>query len=237
MNKQIKPFHFKQFTIEHDKCAMKVGFDGALLGAWANHENPNHILDIGTGSGLIALILRQRFPQSEITAIEPNKNALIQAEINFSNAPFKKNIILINSDLTSFNHSTKFDVILSNPPFFSEDTGGLDIDRNQARQEKFLPLHSLLSKSKSLLTDSGTFFLIYPTWESERILEISRNLNLYICKQTTIYSRKEKPSKRTIFEFKLSPCKTKLADFISGNQDVGYSIEYKQLMKQFYTIF
>ena len=90
MNKKAKPFRFKKFVIEHDKCAMKVGFDGALLGVWAQHKNPIEILDIGSGSGLISLILRQRFNNANISAIEPNKNAFTQSEINFQNAPFKK---------------------------------------------------------------------------------------------------------------------------------------------------
>lgn len=237
MSKPVKPFHFKQFTIEHDKCAMKVGFDGALLGAWANHSTSGSILDIGTGSGLISLIIRQRFPIASITSIEPNKNALIQAEINFSNSPFEKKITLVNSNLQSFNSNDKFDMILSNPPFFAEDTGGDDHDRNEARQEKFLPLEYLLSKTKDLLNPLGKFFLVYPTWESDRINDLSKKLNLYISNQTTIYSRIEKPSKRTIFEFQLSPCTTIHSSFISGNQDVGYSEDYKQLMRDFYTIF
>ena len=223
--------------MEHDKCAMKIGFDGALLGAWANHENPNSILDIGTGSGLISMILRQRFPESEITAIEPNNNAIKQSKINFDKSPFEKEINLVQTKLQTFDTATKFDLILSNPPFFTEDTGSDDEDRNEARQEKFLPIIELLSRAKDLLSESGKFYLIYPTWEIQRVIESAENLNLFISNQTTIYSRKEKPSKRTILEFQSSPCNTIQSEFISGNQDVGYSNEYKQLMKDFYIIF
>ena len=237
MSKKIKPFQFKKFSIEHDKCAMKVGFDGALLAVWAHHETPLEILDIGSGSGLISLILRQRFEHANILAIEPNKSAFIQSEINFKNSPFKKKISLLLTNLQAFSSEHKFDLILSNPPFFSEDTDCSDKDRNEARQEKFLPLKQLLDGAKKLLNKKGKFFLIYPTWEASRVVREASNLNLHICIQTTIFSKKEKPSKRTIFEFQLEPCNTIYEEFVSGNQDVGYSKPYSDLMKEFYTIF
>lgn len=237
MSKPVRPFKFKQFTIEHDKCAMKVGFDGALLGVWANHSAVNSILDIGTGSGLIALILRQRFPGSKITALEPNTSAFKQAQINFGNSPFEKDIELVESNLQSFTCDHKFDMILSNPPFFTEETGSDNLDRNEARQEKFLPLNELMKGAKNFLSENGHFFLIYPTWEAKRVIDEVEKLNLFITIQTTIFSKKEKPSKRTIFQIQKSPCTTTRNDFTSGNQDIGYSPEYRELMKEFYTIF
>lgn len=237
MTKVSKPFNFKKFTIEHDKCAMKVGFDGALLGVWAEHSNPKKILDIGTGSGLISLILRQRFPASEIYAIEPNSNAIIQSNINFNNSPFKKRIMLFETKFQEFSTKVKFDLILSNPPFFSEDKGSDNLDRNEARQEKFLPIEELISGAKTLLNESGKFFFIYPTWETEKVIKSIKYFNLFISVQTVIHSRLEKTSKRTIFEIQKEPCVTENKIFISGNQDVGFSHEYKKLMKDFYTIF
>lgn len=237
MTKPSKPFRFKQFTIEHDKCAMKVGFDGALLAAWATFNNPINVLDIGAGSGLISLILRQRFQDSNITSIEPNKNAIIQSNINFNNSPFKKEIDLIETKLQDYDTDLKFDLILSNPPFFTEETGGDDEDRNQARQEKYLPINDLLTQVDSLLSNEGKFYLIYPTWEITRVIESASKLNIYISEQTTIYSNKKKPSKRTILEFQKKPCSPVLKDFTSGNQDIGYSNKYKELMKDLYIIF
>ena len=237
MNKKNKPFRFKKFTIEHDKCAMKVGFDGALLGVWAQHKNPIEILDIGSGSGLISLILRQRFNNANILAIEPNKNAFKQSEINFKNSPFKKKISLLSKDLQSFNSEKKFDLIISNPPFFTEDTESYDSDRNQARQEKYLPLKQLLENSKKLLNKKGGVYIIYPTWEASRVIHEAGSTGLFIRSQTTIFSKKQKPSKRTIFELQKEPCTPIHRDFISGNQDVGFSKEYKNLMRDFYTIF
>lgn len=237
MNKKIKPFQFKEFTIEHDKCAMKVGFDGALLAVWGKHNNPLEILDIGSGSGMISLILRQRFKHANILALEPNKNAFIQSVINFKNAPFEKKINLLRTDLQSFSSKIKFDLILSNPPFFSEDTKSDNNDRNEARQEIYLPLSQLLYGAKKLLNKKGKFFLIYPTWEVNRVIHEANKLDLFVGVQTTIFSKKQKPSKRTIFEFQLEPCITVFEEFISGNQDVGYSKQYSELMKNFYTIF
>ena len=237
MTKIAKPFKFKKFTIEHDKCAMKVGFDGALLGVWAKHKNPENILDIGTGSGLISLILRQRFPKANIHAVEPNSNAVIQAKINFSNSPFEKGIELHETKFQAFTPDGKFDLILSNPPFFTEDKGSNDSDRNEARQEKFLPIHELMHGIKNLLNNSGKFLLIYPTWETERVIKSAKDLSLFISNQTVVHSRIEKPSKRTIFEIQQEPCNKQTKIFISGNQDVGYTNDYKKLMSDFYTIF
>ena len=232
-----RPFRFKQFIVKHDKCAMKVGFDGALLGVWAHQREPSNILDIGSGSGLISLILRQRFNDANIIAIEPNKNAFIQSEINFKNSPFEKEINLINTDLQSFKNDKKFDLILSNPPFFSGDTKSENQDRNEARQEKYLPLDKLLQSARDLLSLDGKFFLIYPTWEANRVNTEAKKINLFVKIQTTIYSKLQKASKRTIFEFQCEPCITLNTNFVSGNQDVGYTEQYAELMKEFYTIF
>lgn len=237
MSKYKKPFRFKQFTMEHDKCAMKIGFDGALLAAWVNPNNPLNILDIGCGSGLISMMLRQRFPNANITAIDPNEGAIIQSEINFSNSPFEKGFELKKTTLQDFETENKFDLILSNPPFFTEDTGSGDLNRDQARMEKYLPLEELLSKIKSLLTTTGQFYLIYPTWESEKIISYCNENDLYINTQTLVFSNREKPSKRSIFEISLVKKDTILNEFISGNQDIGYTKEYQSLLKDFYTIF
>ena len=237
MTNSKKPFQFKKFTVEHDKCAMKVGFDGALLGAWATHPNPEKILDIGTGSGLIALILRQRFPNAIIHAIEPNQNAIHQAKINFDHSPFDKSIELFPTKLQNFLVSYTYDLILSNPPFFTEDTGSVDDNRNEARQEKYLPLNELLNSVKSLLNKAGKFIFVYPTWETKRVYEAIKKEHLFIVCQTTIYSSVNKPSKRTIFEIQKAPCSTEYSEFVSGNQDIGYTPTYKKLMQDFYTIF
>lgn len=237
MSKYKKPFHFKQFVMEHDKCAMKIGFDGALLAAWAQFDNPKNILDVGCGSGLMALMLRQRFLNTEITAIDPNEGAITQSEINFNNSPFEKGFNLLQTSFQDFSTLDKFDLILSNPPFFTEDTSSGDENRDQARMEKFLPIDSLLAKARSLLRPSGKFYLIYPTWESKRVMDSAQQIGLSIKTQTTIFSRKDKPSKRTIFEFGNLNGLPERKEFVSGNQDVGYSDEYKNLLKDFYTIF
>ncbi len=223
--------------MEHDKCAMKIGFDGALLAAWAKHDNPLNILDIGCGSGLISMMLRQRFPNANITAIDPNEGAIQQSEINFKNSPFEKGFELIKTSLQDFEPQNKFDLILTNPPFFTEDTSSGDLNRDQARMEKFLPLQELLYNVKKLLTEDGKFYLIYPTWETNRVLKKTEEQNMFISEQTTIFSRKDKPSKRTIFTIKTSESSIIEKEFVSGNQDVGYTDQYKTLLENFYTIF
>ena len=161
MTKVLPPFKFKQFVVAHDQCAMKVGVDGVLTGAWATHESPNTILDIGTGSGLIALMLQQRFPTATVFAIEPNSNAFQQAQGNFkTNAA---NIHLLQESLQNSHFLQKFDLIVTNPPFFKENVASNDLNRDEARQEKFLPLNELLKICTSLLEPDGKLVFIYPT--------------------------------------------------------------------------
>ena len=111
-------FQFKQFTIWHDKCAMKVGTDGVLLGAWAETENSQKILDIGTGTGLIAIMLAQRYSLSQITAIEIDEAAAAQAKMNIARSPWTKRIQVICNDFSLFRTESKYNLIVSNPPYF-----------------------------------------------------------------------------------------------------------------------
>ena len=131
-------FEFKQFTVWHDKCAMKVGTDGVLLGAWANVESAKHILDVGTGTGLIALMLAQRTVQADVTAIEIDSMAAIQARENIAHSPWKNRITLFNCDFRYFHDDLKYDLIVSNPPYFVNALKCLDKQRNMARHTDLL---------------------------------------------------------------------------------------------------
>ena len=154
-------FDFKQFRVYHDHCAMKVGTDGVLLGAWAPIKNVKRILDIGTGSGLISLMLAQR-SEAEIVGVELDEPASIQATQNVEQSPFASRITIVNADIMKFVTNEKFDLIVSNPPFFIDALECPNKQRSQARHTSSLPLHQLIEVSYNLLNDNGLFAVILP---------------------------------------------------------------------------
>ena len=175
MSKKLTPFKFKKFYISHEKCAMKVGVDGVLIGAWTNVPDPKEILDIGTGSGLISLMMQQKYPNASITSIEPNKIAFEEAKLNFNNYVSDNKPEIIFSELKDFHSLKQFDLIISNPPFFEEIVSSGDLNRDQARQAKFLPLKEFIHTSSNILSEKGFFNFIYPTQQTEENLCIDLN--------------------------------------------------------------
>lgn len=166
-------FHFKQFTVEQNHSGFKVGTDGCLLGAWAKVEEAEHILDIGTGSGVIALMLAQRNANAKISAIELNSESAAQAEMNFKNSKFSDRITLTNIDLKSFaeKHHKSFDHIVCNPPFFSQSTPKAIESQNQARHDQSLPLDLLFESSKNITKENGRLSLIFPSDRDKELIK------------------------------------------------------------------
>lgn len=153
-------FRFKQFVIHQEGCAMKVGTDGVLLGAWA--QGGKRILDIGTGTGILALMMAQRFPDASITAIDIDNDAFRQAEENIANSPFADRINVVHSSLQNFPNEM-FDCIVSNPPFFEDSLLCPDEQRSLARHTASLSFRELILCSSQLLTDNGVMSMIVPT--------------------------------------------------------------------------
>ena len=183
-------FRFKQFTIYQDKTAMKVGTDGVLLGCWVNASNPKNILDVGTGTGLIALISAQRFKNSKITAIDINNDAYLQAKDNVNNSVFKNQIEVLNTSLQDFSRLSKkkYDLIISNPPYFQKSLKSNSEAKNIARHDIELTYSDLISFSSNILTDNGKICLILPTNHEDEITEIIKQNNLYINKKIYVGS-------------------------------------------------
>lgn len=233
----IEPFRFKQFSVAHDQCAMKVGVDGVLLGAVATSEKPNHILDIGTGSGLIALMASQRFPAANIQAIEPNKVAYKQAEENFKNAPFTKKVEVFNTSLANFETEKKYDLIICNPPFYKESMTSGDLNRDQARMAGHLPLSELLKSIKSMLSEVGMFYFIYPASDHIIIQEEILKHQLTIGFQLNIFPTKDKPCKRIIYGVSLKKTKQVAENLVIENSRHRYTDSYITTVKDFYLNF
>lgn len=234
-----KFFKFKRFTVFHDRCAMKVGTDGVLLGAWTDVDNVRNIVDVGSGSGLIAMMLSQRNESAKIVAIEIDGAAAAQALENIESSPFMENIVVETISFQEFaNHSNmKFDSIVSNPPFFTNSLLSPTDSRSKARHAYSLSLEELLFNSKKILTDRGTLSFIYPYSEFELIKKIINDNRWYIHRQTDIYPKKESQyPKRVLLELALYPP----LEFVSIDKLVieverhKYSEEYISLTKDYY---
>lgn len=153
-------FRFKQFTVWHDRCAMKVGTDGVLLGAWA--EGGKFILDVGTGSGLVAFFMSQRYAEACVTAIDIDKDACVQARDNADKSDFKSRINVIETSLQDFETDIKYDSVVCNPPFFQNSLKSDDRQRTIARHTDTLSYHALFRCVASLLDDKGVFSVVIP---------------------------------------------------------------------------
>lgn len=233
-------FTFKQFHIDHSRCAMKVGTDGTLLGAWA--ALPPHakkILDIGTGSGLIAIMAAQRHPIAKITAIDIDKDCVMQATENAVASPWAERIEVIESPLQEYSPEEKFDVIISNPPYFADSMHSPDRQRTTARHTASLSFKELTDGVLRLLADDGLFAVILPTAESELLLSASRG-RLFTWRRCEVWSTPESGARRIMLELKREPLKdlAKKEKIIieQGGRHV-YSEEYKALTADFYLNF
>lgn len=197
-------FQFKQFLVSHSKCAMKVGTDGVLIGAWA--EGGDRILDIGTGTGLIALMMAQRFPQSSIKGIDIDKSAVEQARENVDASPFAERISISLENVCTYptdnlSPSELFDCIVSNPPFFENSLECPNNQRSMARHTSQLSFDILMSKSAKLLTDKGILSIIVPTHSVSRLTGLASIYGLYLCRQCDIKTIERKDPKRTMLAF------------------------------------
>ena len=229
-------FHFKKFSIRQERCAMKVGTDAVLLGAWTTTSRAKYILDIGTGTGIIALMLAQK-SNAIIDAIEINKCAYEEAEQNVRNSPFADLINVINIPLQKFVHKShrKYDLIVTNPPFFTEASKSFEEARNLARHTDYsLTNDELIEGVIKLLADDGKFSLILPFKEGNSFREKAENKFLWCSKITRIITRKGKPEKRLLFEFSKEKKLLVEDELIILNEDMSYSSDYLELTNDYY---
>lgn len=229
-------FSFKQFTVFHHLCAMKVGIDGVLLGAWASIGNADSILDIGTGTGLIALMLAQR-SNSLIQVIDIDKNAVLQAIENVSNSPWSNRIGISEIALQEFAKTTvdRFDLIVSNPPYFINSTKTPNENRTTARHTDSLSHEELIENAILLLKPTGKICIILPVNEGLQCIEFALDKGLFCTKQCIVYPKPNATAKRLLLEFSLqSNPKIESEMAIEGEQRHQYSPEFTALAKDFY---
>lgn len=230
----MKPFQFKQFKIHQDKTAMKVGTDGVLLGAWANCTNANTILDIGTGTGLISLMLAQRNDLSKIIAIEIDDLAALQAQENITESKWSERIQVIQTSLQNFETTKQFDLIVSNPPFFNNTFKGNNDSRNKARQTGSLSFDSLLEKTASLLSKSGKACFVLPFSEKDNFIDLAKSYQLHLNNILYVKGNENTAIKRILVQFSFTASAIKEDTISIEISRHHYTKEYIELVKDFY---
>ncbi|MBQ9363307.1 MAG: methyltransferase [Bacteroidaceae bacterium] len=230
-----KSFRFKQFAVRHDRCAMKVGTDGVLLGAWANVEGSTTALDIGTGTGLIALMLAQRNAALSVTGIDIDSDAVKQAQENVQNSPWARRINIEQADFTlNDEQNARYDLIVSNPPFHTEDTLNPDATRTAARHTCSLPFPVLIRKAATLLTAQGHLCLIVPTATAPEVVGEAAAQHLYLSKRTDVKTTPRKTAKRTLLEFTPNITQTVYSILTLQDEHQKRTGEYMALTQDFY---
>lgn len=190
-------FQFQQFKVNQVDCAMKITTDAVLLGALASHAAPHAILDIGTGTGVIALMLAQRFPSSKIDAVEIDTQASVQAKSNFLESPFSEQLTLWNGRIQDYPASTKYELIVSNPPYFPDHLKSENAQRNTALHTDMLSFTDLIDKVSQILKEDGQFWIILPQRQMNEFQQLAKKSNLF---QSHKFTLQDKPGKRVLRE-------------------------------------
>lgn len=229
-------FKFKQFTVYHDRCAMKVGTDGVLLGGWTNVNNINNSLDVGTGSGLISLMLVQRNPMMLVDAIDIDKEAVNQAKENVALSPFQTKIDCECISLQNFalNCNKQYDLIVSNPPYFINSLKSPNTERNMARHTDNLPISDLIKLSTNLLNTNGRLSLILPYEYKDMTINLALKNELYTTRITYVYPTPNSEIKRILLEFSKLCSLLEEKELIIETARHIYSDEFRELTKDFY---
>lgn len=234
----MSKFSFKQFSVDQDRCAMKIGTDGVLLGAWTPIENnPFSILDIGTGTGIIALMLAQRSHAEQIDALEIDEDAYEQATDNFENSPWNDRLFCFHAGLDEFveEPEDEYDLIISNPPFYSEDYKSENEQRDLARFQDAMPFEDLIEAAALLLSENGIFSVIIPFKEEENFMALAKEYELYPIKITRVKGTPSSDIKRSLLAFGRNETATVLTDeLIIETARHIYTPEYIELTKDFY---
>lgn len=227
----MKPFRFQQFSIQQSKDVFRVGTDGVLLGAMCNVKNAKKILEIGTGTGLISLMLAQRNVSAKISAIDINENAVKLASENFRNSIFNENLKVELKDFKNFETNENFDLVVCNPPFFEENASAKDV---LARQQVELNFRNLVEKSAEIITQKGILSIILPSEAASDVKSLAAEFNLYLVREINIYGIEGGNLKRNILEFSLAQKPLEISDFVIEKSPRKYSDQYLNLTKNFH---
>ncbi len=238
-------FRFKQFTVWHDRSALKVCTEACILGAYVKVTGATRALDIGTGTGLLALMAAQRNPLMRIDAVEIEEQNYLQAVDNVAQSPFAERIAVHhtaiqdwtrgNENLTS--NFSDYDLIISNPPFFANHLRSPSAARNRALHTDTLSLEELVDSVARLLAVEGRFVVLLPAYETQLLTEIAASAGLWPTRQLRIFQRPDKPLFRMITTFERHHTESILESLYIHHLDGSYSEEFRTLLKEYYLIF
>jgi tRNA1Val (adenine37-N6)-methyltransferase len=231
-------FQFKQFSVKQDRCAMKIGTDGVLLGAWAPIENnPFSVLDIGAGTGIISLMIAQRSNAEQIDALEIDGEAYEQGVENFENSPWSDRLFCFHAGLDEFmdEPEDEYDLIVSNPPFYTEDYQSGNEQRDLARFADALPFEDLVEATDLLLSENGIFAVIIPYKEEEKFIALAKDFDLFPTKITRVKGAPTAEIKRSLLAFSRNSIENfPIDELVIETSRHIYTEEYISLTKDFY---
>jgi tRNA1Val (adenine37-N6)-methyltransferase len=231
------PFKFKEFSVNQDQCAMKIGTDGVLLGAWTSVEhNPYSVLDIGSGTGVLSLMIAQRSFAENIEAIEIDADAFEQCAENFENSPWADRLFCYHASLLEFVEEVddKFDLIICNPPFYSEDYKTDNKSRDLARFNDAMPFEHLIFAVANLLSNDGVFSVVIPVKEENNFIELASKSGLFPNRVLRVKGNPASEIKRSLLEFSFKENNTKTSQMVIETARHQYTEDYIQLTKDFY---
>lgn len=231
-------FTFKQFTINQDRCAMKVCTDACILGASTDVENVKNILDIGTGTGLLSLMMAQR-SNAQIEAVEIDEDAYQQAFMNVKVSNFAEKIAVHHQRIQDFSAIENYDLIISNPPFYQQSLKSSDAKANKALHAVELSFDDLIDSVLRLLSIEGQFVVLLPPFEIEKLIQIAQKKGLYLSKKMSIRHDESKPIFRVIATFQTQKVHNLEEKTLIIHTEDGktYSNEFRDLLKDYYLIF
>ena len=227
----MKPFRFQKFDIIQHENVFRVGTDGVLLGALCQVENAQKILEVGTGTGLISLMLAQRNANAEITALDLNDVAVTLAQENFKNSPFSERLQVFHQDFKTFASQKEYDFVVCNPPFFEENNSVKDI---LARQQVELTFRNLIEKASKILSSEGIFSVIIPSESAQEFENLAEYFDLHLVRKINIFGIENGVLKRNVLEFSKKKSALETLDFTIEKSPRKYSDQYLELTKEFH---
>lgn len=231
-----KPFRFKQFVMTDAHCGMRINTDGVLLGAWASvaPQPLRRVIDVGCGCGVIALMLAQRAPHASVTAIDCDSGAVNDAAVNFASSPWAERIVLFDSCFENFSPSDKFDLVVSNPPFFTEELKSPEASRAMARHEGALSFEALAARAHSMLMAGGRLAVILPADADARTIATATLHAIYPRRHCKVRTRPDLPFVRSMWEFSLDDGECDETALSIRNDSGEFTPEYKLLTHDFH---
>ena len=228
-------FRFRQFTINQDKCAMKVGTDAVLLGAWVNPNGYKHILDIGTGTGIIALMLAQK-SNGIIHAVDIDEGAFLQCKENFRISPWSERLLPFHVSFQEFAETSekKYDLIVSNPPYFHHASKPPEELRSQARHHDQLTFDDLLTGAKKILSPDGKLCVILPIKEGMEFMDIAMRNGLFCQRMMKVKTKQDRAEKRVMMEFTTRFGVMDESSIVIHDAIDQFSDEYRKLTGDYY---